>query len=39
MKDYAEKGGILRQPGKKLFLSYLLEIGNLITPLLLFYLD
>ena len=39
MKDYAEKEGLLCQPGKMLISSYFLENGTLITPLLLFYLD
>ena len=38
MKDYAEKEGLLCQPWKMLISSYFLEIGTLITPLLLFYL-
>ena len=39
MKDYAGKEGLLCQPRKMLILSYFLENGTLITPLLLFYLD
>ena len=34
MKDYAEKEGLLCQPRKMLILSYFLENGTLITPLL-----
>ena len=39
MKDYAEKEGLLCQPGKMFISSYFLEDGTLITPPLLFYLD
>ena len=39
MKDYAEKEGLLCQPGKMLISSYFLENGTLITPLLLFCLE
>ena len=39
MKDYAEKEGLLCQPPKMLISSFFLENGNLITALLLFYLD
>ena len=39
MKDYAEKEGLLCQPGKMLISSFFLENGTLITPLLLFCLD
>ena len=38
IKDYAEKEGLLCQPRKLLILSFVLENGTLITPLLLFYL-
>ena len=36
MQDYAEKQGLLCQPGKMLISSYFLENGTPITPLLLF---
>ena len=39
MKDDAEKEGLLCQPRKMLISSYFLENGNLVTPLLLFYLE
>ena len=39
MKTYAEEGGILSQPRKMLISSFTLQIGTLITPLLLFYLQ
>ena len=39
MKDYAEREGLLCQTRKMLILSFFLENGPLITPLLLFYLD
>ena len=39
MQDYAEKQGLLCQPGKRLISSFFLENGTLITPLLLFYLE
>ena len=39
LKYYAEKEGLLCQPRKMLIWSYFLENGNLIIPLLLFYLD
>ena len=39
MKEYSEKKRLLTQPRKMLKLSYFLENGTIITPLLLFYLD
>ena len=39
MKTYAEEEGILSQPRKMLISSFTLQNGNLITPLLLFYLQ
>ena len=39
MQDYTEKERLLCQPRKMLISSYFLEIGTLITPLLLFYLE
>ena len=39
MKDYAETERLLCQPRKMLILSYFLENGTLITPLLLSYLE
>ena len=39
MKDYAEKEGLLCQPGKMLISSFFLENATLFAPLLLFYLD
>ena len=39
MKEYSEKERLLTQPRKMLKLSYFLENGTIITPLLLFYLD
>ena len=39
MKIYAEEEGILSQPRKMLISSFTLQIGTLIAPLLLFYLQ
>ena len=39
MKTYAEEEGIMSQPRKMLILSFILQNGTLITPLLLFYLQ
>ena len=39
MKTYAEEGGIMSQPRKKLMSSFTIKNGTLITPLLLFYLQ
>ena len=39
MKNYAEEEGIMSQPQKMLILSFTLQNGTLITPLLLFYLQ
>ena len=39
MKTYAEEGGIMSQPRKKLISSLTLQNGTLITPLLFFYLQ
>ena len=38
MKEYAEKEGIMPQPRRMLISSFVLTIGTIITPLLLFYL-
>ena len=39
LKNYAEEEKLLSQPRKKLISSFTLQIGTLITPLLLFYLQ
>ena len=39
MKTYAEEGGIMSKPRKRLISSFTLQNGTLITPLLLFYLQ
>ena len=39
MKTYAKEGGIMSQPRKMLISSFILQIGTLIHPLLLFYLQ
>ena len=39
MKTYAEEEGIMSKPRKLLISSFTLQIGTLITPLLLFYLQ
>ena len=39
MKNYAEDERLLSRPRKKLITSFTLQIGTLITPLLLFYLQ
>ena len=39
MKNYAEEERLLSQPRKMLISSFTLQIGTLITPLLLFYLQ
>ena len=38
IKEYAEKEGIMPQPGKKLISSSQLKNGTIVTPLLLYYL-
>ena len=39
MKEYAEKEGVMPQPRRMLISSFILTIGTIITPLLLFYLN